>query len=339
MVIDQRNGGASVTPTNQQFTLDRWQFSLAAASKITTQQNQGSITPPVGFSNYLGITSSSAYAISAGENFNFLQKIEGFNVADLGWGTANAKTVTLSFQVYSSLTGNFGGSLRNSGASRTYPFTYSIPTANTWTSISITIAGDTTGTWLTTNGVGIEIWFGLGVGSTFSGPAGAWSSSNYLSSTGATSVVGTNGATLYITGVQLEVGSSATSFEYRPYGTELVLCQRYCQKSYNYSTVPGANISSSLNEGILFGGWGTANVPKLFMAQHQTPLRPGTQSLSFWDVVGNASRLSTYDSGFTRTDNQSATGGTGISENKHFVAPGTSTANGFAWAYLITSEL
>jgi hypothetical protein len=228
MVVDQRNAGASVTPTNQQFTLDRWQFSLAAASKITTQQNQGSITPPVGFSNYLGITSSSAYAISAGENFNFLQKIEGFNVADLGWGTANAKTVTLSFQVYSSLTGNFGGSLRNSGASRTFPFTYSIPTANTWTSISITIAGDTTGTWLTTNGVGIEIWFGLGVGSNFSGPAGAWSSSNYLSSTGAVSVVGTNGATFYITGVQLEVGSTATSFDYRPYGTELALCQRYC---------------------------------------------------------------------------------------------------------------
>jgi hypothetical protein len=227
MVIDQRNAGASILNPSG-YTLDRWNFSVSQASKFTAQQNQGSVTPPTGFSNYLGLTSSSAYSIVAGDYFQLYQQIEGFNTSDLMFGTANAKTVTLSFQVYSSLTGTFGGALVNSASNRSYPFTYTISSANTWTSISITIAGDTSGTWIgATNGVGLSVRFGLGVGSTYSGTAGAWASALYVSATGATSVVGTSGATFYITGVQLEVGTTATNFEYRQYGTELMLCQRY----------------------------------------------------------------------------------------------------------------
>jgi hypothetical protein len=227
-VIDQRNAGASVTNTaSTTYTVDRWASYGSVASKFTIQQNAGSVTPPVGFSNYLGITSSSAYSITATDIFEIYQGIEGYNIADLGWGTANAKTVTLSFWVRSSLTGTFGGALINNGGTRSYPFSYTISSANTWEQKSITIAGDTSGTWLTTNGVGITLIIGLGTGSTYSGTAGSWSGSTYYSATGATSVVGTNGATFYITGVQLEVGSTATSFDYRPYGTELVLCQRY----------------------------------------------------------------------------------------------------------------
>ena len=229
MVIDQRNAGASVTQsTSVVYTLDRFNIFGSVASKFTCQQNAGSVTPPIGFSKYLGITSSSAYTVGASEVFRIAQPIEGFNTADLAWGTANAKTVTLSFQVYSSLTGTFGGSLTNENGDRSYPFTYTISSANTWTSASVTIAGDTTGTWVgATNGVGIYLFFGLGVGSTNSGTAGAWAAANYRSATGAVSVVGTSGATFYITGVQLEVGSSATGFEYRMYSTELVNCQRY----------------------------------------------------------------------------------------------------------------
>jgi hypothetical protein len=230
MTIDQRNAGASVTPTGGSYTIDRWVSGASQASKYTVQQNAGSVTPPVGFTNYLGVTSSSAYSIASGDYFFQEQDIEGFNVADLGWGTANAKTVTLSFWVRSSLTGTFGGALSNNGQSRSYPFSYTISAANTFEYKTITVAGDTTGTWLTNNGVGMRVYFGLGVGSTYSGTAGSWSGNLYVSATGATSVVGTSGATFYITGVQLEVGSTATSFDYRPYGTELVLCQRYFYK-------------------------------------------------------------------------------------------------------------
>jgi hypothetical protein len=232
MVIDQRNAGASITPTSNAYSVDRWYTSLSAASKFSIQQNAGSVTPPAGYTNYVGVTSLSAYSVLSGDNFGLVQAIEGLNCSDLGWGTANAKTVTLSFWVRSSLTGTFGGVLTNSAYDRSYPYSYTISSANTWEQKSITIAGDTSGTWLTTNGVGIRVWFNLGAGSTVSGTAGAWAAANYFAPTGATSVVGTNGATFYLTGVMLEVGTQATTFTTAggSYGAELALCQRYFQK-------------------------------------------------------------------------------------------------------------
>jgi hypothetical protein len=228
MVIDQRNAGASVTPSSNTYLVDRWYYQATQASKFSIQQNKGSVTLPTGFSNYLGLSTASAVTVGASDYFTVLQPIEGFNTADLGFGTASAATVTLSFRVYSSLTGTFGGALQNNGASRSYPFTYTISSANTWTTVSVTIAGDTSGTWVgATNGVGMYVLFGLGSGSSYSGTAGAWGSANYQTATGAVSVVGTLNATFYITGVQLEKGSTATSFDYRPYGTELQLAQRY----------------------------------------------------------------------------------------------------------------
>jgi hypothetical protein len=234
MRIDQRNAGASITPTNGQFSVDRWACFLSQSSKYTVQQDAGAVTPPAGFNDYLGVTSSSAYTVGSAEWFGIAQRIEGFNIADLAWGTANARTVTLSFWVRSSLTGTFGGSLNNSGFNYNYPFSYTISATNTWEYKTITIAGPTAGTWLTTNGAGVQVHFGLGLGSTYSATAGSWvTTSNILSATGATSVVGTNGATFYITGVQLEVGSTATPFERRLYGQELVNCQRYYYKWTN----------------------------------------------------------------------------------------------------------
>lgn len=247
MVIDQRNAGASVTPANGDYTIDRWQASLTQSSKFSVQQNAGSVTPPAGFSNYLGVTSLSAYSVVSGDIFAVGQAIEGFNFADLGFGTASAQTVTLSFLVRSSLTGTFGAALVNdSTATRSYPFTYTVSSANTWEQKTVTIAGDTSGTWSKTNGVGARIRFGLGVGSTYATTAGAWASGNFWSATGATSVVGTNGATFYITGVQLEAGSVASPFERRDYGRELIMCQRYFEITSLYGNgfgVGGAYLS------------------------------------------------------------------------------------------------
>jgi hypothetical protein len=249
MRIDQRNAGASVTQTAAAvYTLDRFFMFGSVTSKFSVQQNAGSVTPPTGFTNYLGVTSLSAYTPASGtEQYVISQIIEGYNIADLGWGTANASPITLSFWVRSSLTGTFGGALRNSNNSRSYPFTYTISSANTWEQKSVTIAGDTSGTWLTDNTAGIKLTFGLGAGATISGTAGSWAGTSYVTATGAVSVVGTNGATFYITGVQLEAGSVATPFERRPYGTELALCQRYYYRTEDSRVAVGyASTSSSM---------------------------------------------------------------------------------------------
>jgi len=242
MRIDQRNSGAANTPVDTQYSVDRWTCRLSAAAKYNVQQDSSANTV-AGFTSSLKVTSLSSYSVSASDYFIIRQLIEGNNVADLRWGTANARPVTLSFWVRSSLTGQFGGSLQNDGSDRSYPFTYTINSANTWEYETITIPGDTTGTWLTNTSAGIKLNFGIGNGSTYSGTAGAWASGNFHSATGDTSVVGTNGATWYVTGVQLEEGSTPTSFEYRQYGTELALCQRYFAKTSTqlYGSISGAS--------------------------------------------------------------------------------------------------
>jgi len=229
--ISQYNGSTATTNTaGSYYFMDRWLvYDGSGGSHFSVGQNKGGVTPPTGFTNYIGINVTSAVSASASNNFSLQQQIEGFNIADLAWGTASAKTVTLSFWVYSSLTGTFGGSLRDNGADYFYPFSFSIPVANTWTQISITITGATGGTWLTNNGRGIGVLFDLGLGSSFQGTGGAWTTNSYYTVTGATPLVGTNGANYYITGVQLEVGAQATSFDYRPYTTELALCSRYAK--------------------------------------------------------------------------------------------------------------
>jgi hypothetical protein len=278
MVIDQRNAGASVTLNDGIFPVDRFQGSCSTTGKLTAQQSS---TAPTGFNNSVILTSSSAYSIGSGDIFAFTQKIEGFNLADLGWGTASAKTVTLSFWVRSSLTGTFGGTLQNSARDRNYPFSYTISAANTWEQKTVTITGDITGTWLTTNGIGIQLHFGLGVGSTYSGTAGAWAAGNIWSATGATSLVGTSGATFYITGVQLEQNTSATPFERRLYNQELANCQRYFQvlgKGLNGS--PAYVIFSILSYEAPATAWGTVPL-KVTMRTQPTTTYSGTFTTSY----------------------------------------------------------
>jgi hypothetical protein len=232
MQIDQRNAGAAVTGINQSnsFITDRFNFTVIAGA-TPVMSGQQVADAPANYKYSLKATTTTASTGLTGTNRALIQQnIEGFNIIDLGWGTATASAITLSFWVKSSLTGTFGGALQNSDQSRSYPFSYSIGSAGTWTQISVTIAGDTSGTWLTTNGTGIQVIFGLGVNSGQSGTAGSWSGNDYRSATGAVSVISTLNATWQVTGVQLEKGSTATSFDYRPYGTELTLCQRYFEK-------------------------------------------------------------------------------------------------------------
>jgi len=252
MVVDQRNLGASITPTtNPTYTVDRWFAAPSSASKFSVQQTT---TAPAGFSYSLKMTSLAATSVGATDYYEMYQAIEGYNIADLGWGTANPKTVTLSFWVQSSLTGTFGGTFLSGDIGATYPFTYTISSANTWTQISVTVTGPTTYNFGTTNGVGFYVGFNLGAGASVSGTAGAWTGSFIRAPSSTVQVVATNLATLYITGIQLEVGSTANGFEYRQYQQELALCQRYffILQCVDSSTVLGSGYNDTTTAAAFF---------------------------------------------------------------------------------------
>jgi hypothetical protein len=226
--------------------LDRWLANLTAASKFSVVQSS---VAPAGFVNSVLITSTSAYSIVAGDYNAFQQRIEANNMSDAGWGSSNAQTFTLSFWVRSSLTGTFGGSLYfPATTTRTFPFSYTISAANTWEQKSITIAGDTTSNTASTgNGLYVIVQWALGAGSTYTTATAGWQNGNFACPTGSTNLIATNGANLYLTGVQLEVGVTATSFDFRSIGTELSLCKRYYEV-FNNSSI-GVSFVASLNTG------------------------------------------------------------------------------------------
>jgi hypothetical protein len=253
MTIDQRNAGAAVTvnTSGDVFSADRWQGSGVTSEGVFTLQQSTTSTP--GFVNSLLATVTTVdSSIGASQRYIIRHMIEGLNVGDLAWGTANAQPVTLSFWVRSSLTGTFSGSLENAAANRSYPFSFTISSANTFEYKTVTVPGDTTGTWLTTNGVGIQLNFDMGCGADLRTSANAWAAGNFRGVTGSVQLIANSGATFFITGVQLEEGTAASPFENRLYGTELLLCQRYFQLiangAENTAAVVGAGMAYSSSE-------------------------------------------------------------------------------------------
>jgi hypothetical protein len=227
MRIDQRNAGASVTAVNGTYTLDRWVPALTGGGGFSVQRST-TVPTGAGFTNSLFLTVTTAdSSLASGDYYGIQQFIEGFNVADFAYGTSSAVTVTISFWVRSSITGTYCVWVGNTNASKSYVGTYTINSANTWEQKTITVSGDTASALATDNSIGLRLWFTLGGGSSFTTTAGSWQSGTYFQTSAQTQWISTNGATFYITGVQLEAGSVATPFERRPYGTELALCQRY----------------------------------------------------------------------------------------------------------------
>jgi len=272
MVIAQRGTSGFSETGSAQYTLDRWQVAGASPGVFSIAQ---STTAPTGYINSLLITVTTADASLTGASYQLQQKVEGLNITDLDWGLSTAKPVTLSFWVRSSLTGNFGGVLTNSNYDWTYPYSYTINSANTWEQKTVTIAGPTSGTWLTTNGIGVFVVFGLGAQVVRTATAGVWANTIARQPTSSVNLIATNGATFYLTGVQFEAGTTASPFEYRQYGTELALCQRYYQRQF---PVRGVGTATT-------GGIGRAKSP-LIVTMRAAPTATIVNSLNVYDGAG-----------------------------------------------------
>ena len=299
MRIDQRNAGAAVTSSGS-FPVDRWVFGATTSGAVSFQQSTSIV--PTGFTHSVGVTITTADAsIAASDLLDYRQWIEGFNVADLGFGTANAKTVTISFWVRGSVTGTYCVVLGNSSSSgtgtpnRSYVAQYTISSANTWEYKTITIAGDTSGTWMTNNTRGFIIRFGLTAGTDFQQAAGSWGTANAIGSSSQTQLLSTLNATWYITGVQLEVGSVATPFERRPYGTELALCQRYFEKSYIQTDAVGAVDKAGYAASPV--GSNTVPIQQLYSQICFAVVKRADPTMAFYGFKGGSGKVSNANTG------------------------------------------
>lgn len=336
MAIDQRNAGASVTnTTGNLYPVDRWRIYGSVASKFSAQQGY-SITPPPGYANHLGILSLSAYSVGNSDSFTITQAIEGLRMVDFAFGTGSARALTLSFWVKTNMSGGtvFGGAVQNAATDRSFPFSFTVNNSSSWEYKTISITADTSGTWPTNNTASMFLRFSLGMGNSLSGTAGAWVAGDYRSVTGATSVVGTNGATFFITGVQLEAGTIATSYEFIPIHLQLPICQRYFEKSIPVTTKPGSAYAGQLfigtAGGTSMGGWiGTF---KYSIDKRITP------TTNVYDNIGNSGKITTWTGGLT-TDNVTPTNAAwGAGEKCHTIYH-TGSVAGIQWNATADAEI
>ena len=341
MAIDQRNAGASVSVTNNSniFYIDRWRWGYGSSGTYTSQQV---VDAPAGFYNSLKMTVTSTATVDSTNGWWLYQGIEGYNVADLGWGASGASTVTVSFWVKSSLTGTYGFNLENSAYNRHYTATYTINSANTWEYKTITVPGDTTGTWTKDNSSGIGVRFMLGAGSALkTATPNAWNAGDGATgkvATGTVNWVSTSSATWQVTGIQLEKGSQATAFDYRPYGTELQLCQRYYENNYSTGYAVGSAASYPYNNGQFVNGYTSSSGQKFQTANFFVPKRTAQPTNTYYDAAGNSGKISSLDAGGTDTNNVSI-GVTWISDKYIGCGPSSGTMTGSRYFWTCSAEL
>ena len=223
MSVSQR-GSTFTGVANSAYTLDRWVHGKVGAVVGDITQN-ADVPSNNEFLYSLRHTVTTADASIAAGDFMFIaQRIEGHNVRDL-----IGNTFVISFWVRSSVTGTYCVALQNSGANRSYISEYTISAANTWEYKTITISGGliTAGTWDWTNGIGLDMRFTVASGSTFQTTANAWQTGQFLATSAQANGIGTIGNIFAITGVQLERGTAASTFEHRQGQVEVALCKRY----------------------------------------------------------------------------------------------------------------
>ena len=244
--VAQRGTTATCNSGSDTYSMDRWYARGESSSGVFTLSQEDIAGNNQGVKYAAKVTVTNNVTPASGDVYKIAQRIEGQNLAQLELGRSTAKSFTLSFIVKSSVVGTHSGSFMNSAQNRSFPFTYTISNPDTWEQKSITIPGDTAGTWLVTNGIGLEVNFDMGSGSGKRGNAGgAWLAARAEGATGAVQVISSANATWFISKVQVEVGNVATDFEHRSFAQELALCQRYYQQSYEHGTSAGTSTNTN----------------------------------------------------------------------------------------------
>jgi hypothetical protein len=268
-------------------------FAITAVGNAAVTSQSPFTVAPTGFTAGLQWSVTAAASALASQYAQIQQRVEGTSVYDLAWGTASAKAVTLSFWVRSPVTGTYCVAVQNAAQNRSYIVEYTVSAANTWEKKVIAVPGDTSGTWPTTAAECLRVVWDLGSGTNFNGTAGSWLSANDTRTTNQTNFIGTALASgvqannFLITGVQLEMGSVATPFEFRPMQAEMALCQRYYARlgslSGNYvgfgsgaassTTIGNVNLSGNY-VGFGSGAASSTTIGNVFMSFPQ-PMRSG----------------------------------------------------------------
>jgi hypothetical protein len=299
--IDQRNIGANVALTSA-YTVDRWKFDRVNGGGAQIYYGQQTTDAPAGFTNSYQIKVTTGANPSGSDYTQMTQYIEGYNFADLGWGTAAAKPITVSFWAKSSVATTLSVGFRSGGFDRSYIAPFTIATPNTWQYVTITVPGCTDGTWYTNNNYGLDVHFCLGATTYYgtsttntwlaNGVNGSWIG---LAGNG---IMGTTGATFNFTGFQVEKGTVATPFDFRSYGQELLLCQRYFYKSTRQDLASGT-------VGAVTGvGWvvDTSSPNRLFIANggnFATTMR-AFPTVVFYSEDGTVNNISYYANSGTK---------------------------------------
>lgn len=339
MRLDQRNAGASISVPggDGNYCLDRWRLQRGGGAGTMTVQQVTSA--PTGFSHAIKFTVTGSSTPAAGDYYTVGQLLEGFNTADLAWGTASAQNITLSFWINSSVTGTYSASIYNwGGTSNAYPATFTVNAANTWEYKTVTIPGATSGTWPTNNTGSFYFRIDLGSGANFStATANAWNTSGLFRTNGSVNFISNASATLLMTGVQLEAGSVATPFERIDYGRQLAMCQRYYEKSYDIGTAPGTGTTTSRVTTAGNAGATTTGYIEGYLGWKVN--KRGAPTVTIYDMAGASGKCTRLSTGIGTSNNQtvatSVEGETGCS----VFSSGSASGNCLQLHYTASSEL
>lgn len=319
------------------YNFDRWRFAYNAVQTLTSSAATD-VPSGEGFSNSLKITTTSTGFPTVTTGF-ISQRLEGNSISQLAWGTATPKPVTLSFWVKSSMTGTWGVTFLNGYWDRIYTTTYTINSANTWEKKTITIPGDSTGTWLSDTSLGLELRFWIDAASGDEGANNTWRGTGGLAATGQASLGTTLNATFLLTGVQLEAGTYATAFEKRPIGVELALCQRYYEKSYELATAPGTATDSGFILAMTGGSQaGSSGIHDAYIFFKVT--KRSNPTVTVYDNAGNINKCRRTAVGVANYDNQDVRDVNAFTNGVYFrSASGSGTTNTVSCHFTASAEV